>query len=54
MGLPQIIFVGLYALSLGCILAKHGEARTGKYNFFTSLFTVSLEMMLLWWGGFFG
>jgi len=54
MGAPQIILIALYALSLGLHLAKHGERHIGRYNFFITLISCTIEMLLLKWGGFFG
>ena len=54
MGIPQIIYIALMASSLGIYAAHHGESRSGeKYNFFTALISVTIQMLLLWWGGFF-
>jgi hypothetical protein len=52
MHLPQIILSVLLVLSLGIAMAKNGESR-GTYSFFVSLFSVALEFVLLYWGGFF-
>lgn len=52
MGVPQIIVIVLYALSLGVSLCKHGEY--SKNNFFYSLVSVAIVFGLLIWGGFFG
>jgi succinate dehydrogenase/fumarate reductase cytochrome b subunit len=53
-GIPQIIILSLYILSLGIHLAKHGTKRTGTYSFWGSLVTVIVLFALLYWGGFFG
>ncbi|WP_158644416.1 hypothetical protein [Clostridium ihumii] len=53
MGIPQIIIIVLLCLSLGMSLAKHGEERTDKYNFLTSLVATGIEVAILIWGGFF-
>lgn len=53
MGVPQIIMIAMFAISLGISLAKHGEYRGDKYNFFTSLISVAIEAGILYWGGFF-
>jgi hypothetical protein len=53
MGVPQIILCALYTLSLGIHLAKHGEPKNDKYNFFGSFITVAIIIGLLLWGGFF-
>ena len=51
MGIPQIILLLLYATSLGISLSKHGETR--KYDFWSSLIGCIIEVLLLYWGGFF-
>ena len=53
MGLPQIILIDLYVFSLGASLAQHGEIKTKKENFWTSLVSVVIVFALLIWGGFF-
>ena len=50
----KIMVVILMAMSLGMHLAKHGEPRTGKYNFWAELFGSTVTLALLWGGGFFG
>lgn len=50
---PQITLIILFALSLGITLSKHGQEREDKYNFFTSLISVGIEIGILIWGGFF-
>ncbi len=52
-GIPQIIMLIMYAMSLGIDLAKHGEPREGKYNAVSGLIGVAIGLALLWWGGFF-
>lgn len=53
MGIPQIIWLVINILGLGIHLAKHGEPRDGKYNFFVALFVVAIDIILLKFGGFF-
>ena len=48
-----LIYLGLTILSLGITLAKHGEKRTENYNFFVSLLTVVVELLLLYKAGLF-
>ena len=54
MGIPQILVIVLWALSLGLTLAKHGEPRGGKESVWTALVGVAIMAALLWWGGFWG
>ena len=51
--IPQLIYIALSLISLGIILAKHGEVKDGKHNFFTSLLLTVLVYWLLYEGGFF-
>lgn len=53
MGAPQIILIIIYVLGLGISLAQHGEIKTKKENFWTSLFAVAVVIALLICGGFF-
>lgn len=52
-GPPQIIFLALTFISSGIYLAKHGEPKTGAYNFGISLLSDAIVLGLLYWGGFF-
>lgn len=49
----QIILIALYVLGLGITLANHGKPREGEHNFWVSLLTFGIIMILLWGGGFF-
>lgn len=49
---PQIIVIGLWALSVGLTWAKHGTPETGNHNAFLSILSVAIMAGLLWWGGF--
>lgn len=53
MGIPQIIIIILFAMDLGLSLAKHGEDKEGKYNFWVALICVLIEFFILYCGGFF-
>lgn len=53
MGIPQIIMIILFAMDLGLNLAKHGENKEGKYNFWIALISVIIEFFILYCGGFF-
>ena len=48
-----IIWLVLVAMSVGIHLAKHGEPRTDKYNFWTGLLTAAIEVGLMWGAGIF-
>ena len=53
MGIPQIIFIVILAMSLGINLTRHGEKRDGEYNAWIALLATAIETGLLIWGGFF-
>jgi hypothetical protein len=53
LGIPQIILIGLYMISLGIELARNGQDKTGKYNVVTTFVALVLILGLLYWGGFF-
>jgi hypothetical protein len=53
LGIPQIIYLILWLLGAGIAMAKHGEPKTGKYDFWTTLLSSILALGLLYWGGFF-
>jgi len=50
---PQIIWLAIALLSLGIELAKHGERKTDRHNFFLTLLATVLELVILSYGGFF-
>jgi soluble lytic murein transglycosylase-like protein len=53
MGWPQWIVVGLTFMGLGIALAKHGQPREDRYNFWARLAAEALVFGLLYAGGFF-
>lgn len=53
MGIPQMIIIIVCAIDVGINLAKHGEDKKGKYNFWVSLICVLIEIFILYLGGFF-
>ena len=50
---PQFIILGLMVLSTGMHLAKHGDSKTGTWNFGHALISDAITISLLYWGGFF-
>lgn len=50
--IPQYIILFLIAMDLGGSLYKHGEYKTGKYNFFSSLISAAIIIYILCAGGF--
>lgn len=53
MGIPQIIIIALYAMSLGIAWSKHGSPKSGTENAWTSVIALIINMSILYWGGFF-
>lgn len=48
-----LVYLALNLIGLGVVLAKHGETRTGKNNFWISLFMTAVIVALLYFGGAF-
>lgn len=53
MGIPQILIIILFAINLGINIAKHGEDKEEKYNFWSTLIGTLIECFILYCGGFF-
>lgn len=53
MGVWQIIFTGWLLMGLGCYISKHGEPRTGTYNFWIALLGTAIQIGILYLGGFY-
>ena len=54
MGVWQIVWIALMALSLGCTLADHGKTRVKTDNIWIALASVTITNLILYAGGFFG
>lgn len=54
MGWPQIVWIVLSAMGVTIALVKHGKPRESNYNFWVTLISLGIEMLILWKGGFFG
>ena len=53
MGWPQIVWIVVAAMGLGISLVKHGKMRE-PYNFWVTLISLGIEVLILYKGGFFG
>lgn len=53
MGICQIIYLAIIIFGLGIVLAKHGQPKDEKYNFWIQLLGVAIDLSLLYFGGFF-
>lgn len=51
--IPQIIILALALIMLMFSDYKHGQPKEGKWNFWGSLFVVTINLLVLYWGGFF-
>ena len=51
--LPALALIVLYSVVLGCHMILHGKPKDGNYSFWTCLAGISVELVLLWMGGFF-
>lgn len=51
--IASIILLVLAAMELGIYLAKHGEHKTGKYNFWIGLLSVAIYLVLYYYAGVF-
>lgn len=54
MGWCQIIYLAWLGLGLGVALAEHGKPKTGVNRFGYSFFAAIIQLVLLYFGGFFG
>ena len=54
MGWPQIVWIVISGIGLGIALVKHGEPRQSNYNFWVTLMSLGIEVLILYKGGFFG
>ena len=50
---PQLAVVILMVLGLGISLVQHGDSKTGRESFWTSLVSAAVTIWLLYEGGFF-
>ena len=53
LGIPQVLIIVIYVLSLGIALAKDGQHREDKYSFGSSFLMTAIIFALLYWGKFF-
>lgn len=51
--IPQILMIVLFAVTLLLTANKHDKPREGKYNFWSALIAIIIQVGLLYWGGFF-
>jgi flagellar basal body-associated protein FliL len=53
MNIYLIIYFVLHFLSLGMVMAKHGQKQESNHNFFTSLISLVISWTLLYLSGIF-
>lgn len=51
--IASCILLALVFMNLGIDLAKHGEPKTGKYNFGLKLISTAIELTLFYYAGLF-
>ena len=51
---PQITLICIWLLSFGIILERHGQPKKGKENFYIHFVAVFINVVLLYFGGFWG
>ena len=51
--IATIIIIVLFATNLGIALAKHKEPKEGEYNFWMTLASVIIYIVLLYYAGLF-
>ena len=49
---PQLLLLGLYALSLGINCAQHGRERQGTHNVWIAIASLVVVNIPLYFGGF--
>ena len=54
MGVPQIIYICLFAMGIGMEIVRHGKEKEGKHNATLTLISTAICATVLWWGGFWG
>ena len=52
-GIPQILVLMLYLLSVGISIANHGKPKQGTESAVISAIAATIILALLYWGGFF-
>lgn len=53
-GAPQIIMIVLIVIVLMLSARFHNTPKTGRHNMWIDLLGITLQQLLLWWGGFWG
>jgi len=53
MNAPQITFLVIFLTALLISANKHGQPKEQNYNFFYTLISVIIWIVLLYWGNFF-
>ena len=54
MNAARIIMIVLFSMDLGINLVKHKEKKDATYNFWTSLISTIIMVVILYFGGFWG
>lgn len=51
MNIGLLVIICLLCIEVGASLAKHGEQKDLKYNFWTSLISAIIWLLLIKWAG---
>lgn len=52
-GIPQIIVIALYAMSVGITVAEVADGKRPQKDMVNRIIATAVMIGLLWWGGFF-
>ena len=51
--LPQLVYLAMSLMGMGLAMARHGQPKTGKNNFWSDIFITAIIFYILYSGGFF-
>lgn len=51
--IPQITLLFLVAITLLLAANRHGKKKEGEHDFWSVLIALTIELTILYWGGFF-
>lgn len=52
MGIPQILMIIMYSMSLAVSMCKHGKIETKTENVGSTIFAIVIQASILYFGGF--
>jgi hypothetical protein len=51
---PHIIMIVVFVINLMIGAYEHGKPKEGKSNILNNIIGITIQVALLWWGGFWG